>query len=391
MKKMIFWKRVAVFTVSFVFFQFFDGFANAATIQNLSVQPDGENVIIQWDHLSDSTLREADGYALQWGDSVLKVRNDKIPRQYLGKSQNTLLIRARTFDRDTVYYFRVQTWRKIDDRRRVLENGSKILKWKWPFSGEIETEIVEPNDVLLEIPESNTSPSSGSKVCKFGNVVAKKFDSSAIFRWSSPGNCAKSEIGMILIDISTSSNFDSILKSVKVAKNIRSLKVIGLSPETKYFVRGFFVKNNKTFGKSPTTSFKTLPALTEKQKAKIERLKKRGVVHDSAEFTVKIESSPDSASNSTAKNEDNSDIFGDSSTSDVNIRSRISEIQKKIRKLKSELRKLQAKLSKTGKKVKKTAKKFKKETRKIKKRISKKRSKLRDRIRAKLNKKRKKR
>ena len=325
----------------------------ATDVQNLKVLPNGNEITIEWDALDTDILNKTDGYALQWGENLSDIRNDKFAKQYLDKKQVFLNIRAGTFENDKFYYFRVYTWTKKDDRNRILTNGSQIIKWKIKFDKSTETEsLTATNDVDLT-GSSDITTSNGSAAV-FGNINKKVFDLYAVLKWSK-SNLAKSDYSGFLIEISDKEDFSNILKEIKTTPSVLSLKVKGLVPATSYYARGSFYKeiggSDEKFGQGITKKFKTQKAFSIAQKQRVERLRKRGLLKDSAAMTVDL--SDDSITSATPDEED--DSISDNAT-DTEIRDSIAKIEKQIRELQAKLLKLKAKLSNANAAVKKSNK-----------------------------------
>jgi len=277
MKKLFFLGLVASF-----FFGMHSVQANA--INNVSALYTTDNkIFLQWDHLADSLLFDTDGYALQYSEYENKVRNVDPGKLFLSKKLNNLSLRpGATFADDTWYYFRVYTY-VVDGRSRVLTNGSKVLKWKYLSNGETESEIIEANDPVV----SDISADIG---IEFGKLRVTRYDTYVTFSWSRP-NLAKSDANGVIVVLKKSGSADTLVE-LEAGLDITSGKITGLDPQTAYEAKGYFYKyiggENQKFGAGTAEIFTTQKVYSATQKARIERLRERGLIRDGALTTVAI-------------------------------------------------------------------------------------------------------
>ncbi len=344
MKKLFFLGLVASFFFGIHLVQ-------AEGITNLSaLYTTDDKVFLQWDHLDDSLLFDTDGYSVQFSQYENKVRNVDPGKLFLGSKLNNVLLRGAEFEQDTWYYFRVYTYVR-EGRSRILTNGSKILKWKLLPNDEVESEIIEPNDPV--IADSNTPVG-----IDFGKLRVVRYDTYATFSWSRP-NLAKNDATGVMIVLKKYGSADTLVE-LKAGLDITSGKITGLDPETKYEAKGYFYKyiggENQKFGAGTAETFTTQKAFSTAQKARIERLRKRGLVRDSALTTVAIPGS-DSTSSTTTETTTTSDSSSSTTTSSSTTSSSTTtsstpktraQIEKKIAELERELSKWKIALKKLG-------------------------------------------
>jgi hypothetical protein len=317
---------------------------HATEIANIKALYTTDNkIFLEWDHLSDSLLFDTDGYAFQFSQYENKVRNVDSANLYLGKGQNNITLRGAKFEQNIWYYFRAYTYVR-EGRSRTLTNGSKILKWKYLSSGDTESELLETNDPVI----SDDNEISG---IDFGKLRVVRYDTYATFSWSRP-NLAKNDATGIVIVIKESGNSDTLVE-LESGLDITSGKVTGLIPETAYEAKGYFYKrvggDDQKFGTGITETFTTQKAFSSAQKARIERLRQRGLMRDMALTTVAvpgsvttITTSTDTTTSSTSTNTTTSKT---SSTSKTHTR---TEILKKIADLERDLQTWRLKLKRLG-------------------------------------------
>ena len=350
------------FSLAFALSLFFAGSVFAGNIQNLEVIPTGTETLIQWNALSDENLFGVDGYALQWGERQSDIRNDKAVRQFLKSSQASLAIRSAGLNYNTDYFFRVYTYRK-EGRKTILTNGSKILKWNKAFNGDIETNVLEPNDV--DLSELTTSGASE----EFGVLRVTRYDTYAIFSWSRP-NLASNEFDGFAIALSTSNDFSNPVVTVYTGDKDYKGRINGLTPSTQYYARGYFYKTKAgekvMFGAGQIKSFKTVAKFSASQIARMDRLRKMGKVKDRVSPTATgwipgTENASDTTASSTATADTSSDTSTSTTTTTTTttttgtkgasrdqIKDRIAEVERQIRTLQVELRRLQTELRKNS-------------------------------------------
>ena len=340
MKKLFFLGLVA---------SFFFGIASvqATAIDNLSAfYTTDSKIFLQWDHLDDSLLFDTDGYSIQFSQYENKVRNVDPGKLFLSKKLNNISLRGAAFEQDTWYYFRVYTYVR-EGRSRILTNGSKILKWKYLPNDETESETIDANDPVI----SDDTADIGTD---FGKLRVVRYDNYATFSWSRP-NLAKQDATGVMVVIKEYGSADTIVE-LKAGLDITSGKVTGLSPETKYEAKGYFYKyvggEDQKFGAGTAETFTTQKAYSAAQKARIDRLRKRGLVRDSALTTVAVPGSSTTTpttttDTSTDATTTSSTTTTSSSTSSSNIKTR-SQIEKKIADLERELQSWKLKLKRLG-------------------------------------------
>lgn len=341
-------KRLAL--LGFVMSLFlFGNNAHAEEIQNLKISPTEKYTLIQWDHVSDSIQAQTEGYALQWGTYINKMRNiDPYVKLVKGTRNELSVFTSAVFEdaKTDYFYLRVYTYVK-DGRQTTLSNGSKVLKFKLNYALDevLESEYLEPNDpVISEDTESST-------VFDFGKLRVVPYDTYATFSWSRP-NLSRSDANGIIIALSKEddTDFSDPLVELTAGLDITSGKIDGLDTETKYIARGYFYKiragEKQKFGSGSSEEFTTSKAMTASQKARIERLRQRGLIRDRALVTATVggESTIDDSTDTSSEEEATSTSSSSSSSTSTSGSYTKSEIQAKIRELESELVKWKNKL-----------------------------------------------
>ena len=311
----------------------------AAQIQNIDVTPTGNQILIEWDKLSDSEMfDENGGYVIQYSTVQNDIRNDKLYKNRVKSSQNTLALRAAGFEHDQTYYFRVYSLH-TEGRLKELNNGSKIVKWMWKSNGDVTSEFVAANDPVI------ADNSSDSMVFNFGKLRVEEFDTSAHFKWSTP-SLTSDEYDGFLILLSKNDDLSDPLAEVSIPKTITTSFVEDLSPETTYYAAGYFKNGSSRFGKSETISFTTLAAFTDRQKNIYER---RILTRNNLGIRYKLSSGIDSSTSTSTTTSSTSSTSKTTSTtsaaSTTNISARIVELKALIKKYQDELRSLQSRSS----------------------------------------------
>ncbi|MCF7846944.1 MAG: hypothetical protein K9M51_02800 [Candidatus Gracilibacteria bacterium] len=248
--------------------------ALADPIENLTMTKSGSQMILQWEAPPQEDLYETSGYALQWGEVLNNIRNDKPIRfPTLPESRNSHVIRATDFERNTDYFFRVYTFVQ-EGRDYLLSNGSQILKWRYNSDGTIDTEYLEPNDPVIVVH----STGSDGEAIDFGNLGVIEFDTRAKFTWSLP-NLSRSEYDGFKIVISENTDLSDPVAEFKAGHATKQMFVEGLHPETTYSVAGYFYKRrageDQLFGKSDTEQFRTVGKFSTRQEQSFERTIRR--------------------------------------------------------------------------------------------------------------------
>lgn len=312
---------------------------SAAEIQNFTVTPNGSELSIQWDLLSEEISRNTDGYAVQWSESMNDIRIDKFPKQTVSASTNILRVRSGGFQKSKDYYFRVYSYDKVS-RKYKLFNGSKILKWHWNLNGSVKTEYITANDPVINTVEDTT-------VYNFGQLRVVPFDTRVQLSWSR-ADISNSEYTGFRILVSKNADLSSPIHKFDTQKSQTKAFIEGLEPQTKYYTAGYFYK--KTNGKDSQFGRGTIvPFLThekynttkeQRYQRSITRLKKQGLG-----FSTKIGGTQTTtATKTTTTNKTKTP------TTSTGIQNRIREIQNQIKDLQAELRKLQNQ-QRTGKKT----------------------------------------
>lgn len=301
----------------------------AAQIQNIDVTPTGNQILIEWDKLTDSEMfDENGGYVIQYSTVQNDIRNDKLYKNQVKSNQNTLALRAAGFERDETYYFRIYSLH-TEGRTKELNNGSKILKWMWASNGDVTSEFIASNDPII------ANNSSESIEFNFGKLRVEEFDTSAHFKWSAPSLGASNYDGFLIV-LSKNDDLSSPLAEVAIPKTIKTSFIEELSPQTKYYAAGYFKKGSTRFAKSETISFTTVAAFTKRQKSIYERriLKRNNL-------GIRYSLTNRSASLSTSSSTTSTPSTTSTATSSRNISARITELKALIKKYQAELRSLE--------------------------------------------------
>ncbi|MBT6831820.1 hypothetical protein HOA64_02055 [bacterium] len=318
---------------------------SADDISNLTVNPAGSQLLIQWDALPETTLSEVEGYALQWSSIQSDIRNDKSVRlPTLSTSKTSHSIYSFGFEKNTKYYFRIYTFIK-DGREYILTNGSQILQWEKKSSGEIETEYLDANDPVIAASNSGANATVSEE---FSNIGITEFDTRARFEWSQP-NLTKSDYEGYKIVLSKNTDMSAPISEFSLGRDNTRLFVQGLDPETTYNATGYFYKRvggaDEKFGKSETKSFQTAAKFTARQEQSYQRTISRWAKSGLVGFKKNIDGTNASSvttSTTAATTTSTATPAAPVDTSDKTaVQSRISEIQTEIRTLQAELRKLQ--------------------------------------------------
>ena len=338
MKKLFFLSLVASFFLGIHAVQ-------ASNIENLhAIYTTDNKVFLEWDHLPDTLLYDTDGYVVQFSMYENKVRNVDPGILFLNAKQNSVSLRGADFERDTWYYFRVYTYVQ-EGRSRILTNGSKVLKWKYLPNDETESELIEANDPII----SNENADLG---VEFGKLRVVRYDTYATFSWSRP-NLAKSDADGVIIVLKKSGSADTLVE-LSAGLDITSGKITGLTPETAYEAKGYFYKTvggeDQKFGAGTAEKFTTQKAYSAAEKARIDRLRQRGLIKDSALTTVNVSgtsttTSPDTSTSSTSSTSTSTTSTSSTSTSETYSR---AQIEKKIADLEKELQSWKLKLKSLG-------------------------------------------
>ncbi len=349
-----------------------------AGIEGLTVTPtaDGKEIFIQWNPVSSDITSQVNGYALQWSQNTIDMRTDKPARQWLRSSRQDIQIRAGGFEKGTDYYFRVYTYKK-EERRRILTNGSKILKWKWNSDGTTETSEVEPSDPTSSSSSSSSSSSGSNPDAEFGALRIKKYDNFIDFYWSRARSLTSSDYDGFHVVLSKNSDMSDPMAILEGSRSTYAGRIKGLVPDTQYYAKGYFYKERagekQRFGSSSTKAIKTIKAInrnaSNRAARNIKKIEKKalksvdagnGSVTDtstssssddsttSSESTESSSSSSSSSNSSSSSSSSSASSSSSSNSSSSDINKRIAELKAEIRKLQKELRSLQAQARKKG-------------------------------------------
>lgn len=309
----------------------------AGQIDNVDVTPTGNQILIEWDKLTDSEMfDENGGYVLQYSTIQNDIRNDKLYKNQVSKNQNTITLRAAGFDKDQTYYFRVYSLH-TEGRLKELNNGSKILKWMWQSNGDVTSEFVAANDPII------ADSSSDSIEFNFGKLRVEEFDTSAHFKWSTASLGSNEYDGFLLV-LSKNDDLSSPLAEVSIPKTITTSFFEELSPETTYYAAGYFKDGSTRFGKSETISFTTPTAFTERQKDIYER---RILTRNNLGIRYTLSGGTSSSATATTTTSSTTNTTSTTSTSSTSVATRITELKALIKKYQTELATLQNQSSNT--------------------------------------------
>ncbi len=359
-----------------VFTFFLGGFfaipsAFAEDINHLKVQPstDEKTLFITWEPLGTEVTAYTSGYALQWSKYRSDIGSEKTARQYLSNNQNSLEIRAGGFTRNQDYYFRIYSFTK-EGRSRHLSNGSKLLKWNWSNSGEIETS----EETIVE-QDTSSETQALEALEEFGKIRAQALDTFADFSWSRPRKLTKSDYDGYHVLIASKSDMTDPIAILEVERSNFKGRVKGLSPQTQYHAQGYFYKYKNgekvRFGKGLKKTFKTFALIDRTKNTRASRNIKK--IERKNYVTVQVgDTTTSSSSSNTSNNEDSSNNSSDSNTSASSsssasnstapsnysspsldkanskeeIKDHINHLQKEIKRLQTELKAWQKKLRK---------------------------------------------
>ncbi len=330
--------------VSFLLFPYS---VSAVTLTGLNAEPNDPYLRFSWNTATTDTMNQADGYALQWSDKQSDIRNDKYAKLFV--SANAMSVRLASFTRNQWYYFRIYTY-ELDGRKKILSNGSKILKWKMTSNYGTESEEITVSDVVID--ETYSDDDSDSSISfDFGVIRASRFDTFTDLSWSRPTKMVNNDYDGFYITLATKSDLAEIVKTFKVTRTESTARIKGLTPDTQYYVRGAFYKNSngkdKVFGIGDTTAvkaFKTIAAIDRSVNTRASRNIKK--IEDKPYFTVEV-----GVEETETETETTTTSPTTTTTTTTSVAKRIAEIKAQIKKLETELAKLQ------GKKVVTTTKK----------------------------------
>ncbi len=312
-----------------------------AEIENIAMTPPASSIDLDielsWKALPAENMANVEGYALQWSTNQTDIRIDKAYRVLMEGTGTVRSMRAADFERDEIYYFRVYTYTK-DGRETVLGNGSKILKWEWPTVGDVESELLEPNDPVI-VNNSSTDDAAYD----FGELRIVKYDKSAQFFWSSPTSITSKEFDGFKITLSKNTDLSDPVGEVDAGESFTKAYVTGLEPATKYYAAGYFYKteagDDKKFGRSAIKTFTTEKEFTSEQEARFQRTLTRlkqyglGATLD-LDGDSDDESDDSSTSSSSSSSSSSSTSSASSSASDYTT---ISEMEARLEEIKQQI------------------------------------------------------
>ncbi len=329
--------------------------SSAAEIQNVQIVPSDETTTIQWEALPLELRDSIQGYAIQWSLYQEEIKNteNRLVKQWIDNpDENAIVLRTGTFNpgEDDTFFLRIYGYTQ-DGRERALVHGSKIYKFKFNLDKKLEeTEILEPNDPVIV---DNTSKELGS-VFNFGKLITKIYDDHIYLSWSKPRLTSVDARG-VLIAVSEKEDMSNPIVELEGSLKDRTGKIEGLTPDTTYYVAGYFYKTVggevKKFGRGSTEIIKTFPQMTNAQKARINRLRRAGRITLQADVVASVEggnitTQTDDDSDNSTNNSSSDDT--DTTTSDTDTSSNRSEIIAKIRQLEAELQRLKQQLRELG-------------------------------------------
>jgi len=323
----------------------------AGEMKGLTVTPSDKYLNIVWTPISEADAGgDFDGYAVQWSLRQDDMKNNKYARKYL--SQNSLTVRRSSFDKNTNYYFRVYTYNE-EGRKKVLNNGSKILQWRIKSGDVIEKAELEAHDPV--ITPTVTSTTSSTADFDFGALRVVEYDNFADFAWSRPTGMAKSDYDGFKITLSKSADLKDPIASFKLDKSVFALRIKGLTPETTYYVAGEFYKGTKPFGKGKTETLKTIFAIDRSKYSRksrnIKKIERKAIYTRSigdVETSTNSNSTTESTTSSSLSNTSTSIISSSANLkTEKSIKDRIAELKSKITALQREIRILETKLPKS--------------------------------------------
>lgn len=339
---------------------------NNTPVVDLKVQPlEGNDLQISWSAASDEVMKNQEGYAIQWGDQPAVLRADQEARQMVGRNITSIVVRY-PVRRDRDYWFRVYTYEQ-DGRYTYLNNGSKLMTWRYTSSGEVVvSKAVVTDPTVTRKPSVNSDGSSSGDLnpvnekgepITFGVLSSKKYDTWIIFTWSRP-NLASSTFDGFTIKMSKSADMSDPVAIMEARNTDQSLKVMGLEADTTYYAQGFFRYDGNLYGEGSIKTFKTDRAYTEAQQARLERLKLQRLVSDLADkdFTIGVNTNAtttttNNTDTTTSSNSDSDTTTSTSTTTSTNSNTNINtmtitQLETKISALKRELATLEAELRK---------------------------------------------
>lgn len=328
--------------------------ALADNIDGLKVVRGESNITISWNPQSSDELKNRSGYAVTWSERQDRMKANVPARIFT--NNNSITIRGTDFAKEKYYYFRVFTYQP-GDNGKLLFDGSKALQWRWYWNGTYDTNEITINDPV--IVSNGSSSTTTTESFSFTPIRTAPYDTFVDLSWSKPYEMPTSLYDGYHLQISRSADFNTILGTLEIDdKKIIRGRIKGLESSKSYYVRGYFVKNDATFGDPTTKSFRTLAPLdrsgrssASRNLAKIEKKGirfldlKKGKTSDTNSNSSNTAQSTSSTQNTSASA---SSSFNASGKTTAQIRARISEINRLIRQLNTEKKTLEQKLGNTS-------------------------------------------
>lgn len=328
--------------------------SQAAEVEGLTVTGDYDNLNILWTPLSATDFNSADGYAIQFSDRQTNVQITKSVTMYQNNNQDDISLRRNSFDNDIFYYARIYTYKTDGDNKKVLGNGSDMLKFKINYNNTVTTETIAITDPVI----TSTGTTQDTSDFEFGTLRKYPYDTFSDFFWSQPSEMASSDFDGFMIRVSVNNDMEDPLVEATVDGQTNSLRVTGLNASTDYYAQGYFYKDQGgekvTFGDSSIRSFKTIVAVprdsASRQSRNIIKVENRairkiavGTSSVSSSTTTSTSTSTSSSSTSSSASVSTSSSATINSASQTEIRNKIADLKKQISSLQSELRRWQAK------------------------------------------------
>lgn len=315
-----------------------------AKVEGIRITADADYVNIFWNQLEASQMSDLNGYAIQWSDRQSDVVNT-FPANIYEKNVGSISLRRGSFESNRTYYLRVYTYLNEGVGKNIPSHGSDMIKWSISNLDEVTiADTINVTDAVITSSEASGTTTVDTSDFEFGALRASYYDTFADFSWSRPYNMASSDYDGFRIEVSESADATDPIVFVQASPKTYKARIMGLSPETNYYAKGYFYKGAATFGDSAIKSFKTHAVINRsgntsasRNLAKIERkpyAAKASVGGSSTTTTT--------SSTSTSHTQSSSNTTSSSST---------SSIQARIKALKSQIQALQTELSSLEKKI----------------------------------------
>ena len=330
--------------------------SQAADVTGLTVTGDYDHLNILWTPLSSTDFNDADGYAVQFSDRQSNVKITKPVTMYQNNNQDDVSLRRNSFDNDVFYYVRIYTYKVNGDNKKVLGNGSDMLKFKINYNNTVTADTISISDPVV----SSTGTTQDISDFEFGALRKYPYDTFSDFFWSQPSEMASSDFDGFMLRVSVNNDMKDPIIEATVDGQTNSLRVTGLNASTNYYAQGSFYKNQGsekvTFGDSAVRPFKTIVAIprdsSSRQSRNIIKVEKRSIRKieiGASSVSSSTTTSTTSSSSSSSSNTNSSTSVSSSSAATINsasqteIRNKISDLKAQISKLQSELRRWSAK------------------------------------------------